>query len=86
MLVGLLIEVGLILAGGGLVSVQVEVGTGSNAPQLAPAEGEEELKVGSCLRVEAKLLGIVVTESEVFFLQKQGKLTVVHTIVIKQIH
>ena len=35
-LAALLIEVGLILAGGVLVGGQVEVGAGGHAPQLAP--------------------------------------------------
>ncbi len=72
-LVGLLIEVGKILARNVLVLGKVVVGTVSNAPELAPTEGEEELEVGGCLGVEAKLLGIVVAQTNVFFLKTDGK-------------
>ena len=37
----------------------------SNAPKLTPTEGEEELDIGGCLGIEAKLLGIMVTKSHV---------------------
>ena len=64
-LIGLGIEVGHILTGVILMLTEVIVGSVSDAPKLAPAEGEEELEVGGRLGVEAKLIGIVVTESEV---------------------
>ena len=44
---------------------EVVVGSVGNAPKLAPAEGEEVLKVGCSLGVEAELLLLVVAESEV---------------------
>ena len=65
MLVLFLIEVGHILAGSILMLGQVIVGTVGNTPKLAPAEGEEELKVGGCLGVEGKLLGLMVAQAEV---------------------
>ena len=68
-LVGFLIVVGQILAGDILVLGQVIVGTVSNAPQLTPTEGEEELKVSGGLGVEAQLLGIMVTQTQVLVLQ-----------------
>ena len=64
-LVGLGIEVGHVHTGGVLVLGQVVVGTVGHAPQLAPAEGEHELKVGGSLGVEAQLLGIMVTQTQV---------------------
>ena len=65
MLARLLIEVGHILAAVGLVLTKVVVGTVSNAPKLAPSKREEELEVGGCLGVEAELVRIVVTQTEV---------------------
>ena len=57
----------------GLVLTKVVVGTVGNAPKLAPSKREEELEVGGCLGIEAELLGIVVTESDVLFLQTDSK-------------
>ena len=68
-LVSFLIVVAQILAGDILVLGQVIVGAVGNAPQLTPAEGEEELKVSGGLGVEAQLLGVVVTQSEILVLQ-----------------
>ncbi len=51
------VEIGQVLAGGVLVLGQVVVGAVRHAPQLAPAEGEQELKVRGGLGVEAQLLG-----------------------------
>ena len=48
-LVGFGIEVLHILAGMLLMLRKVIVGSVRNAPKLAPAEGEQELKVGCCL-------------------------------------
>ena len=70
-LAGLLVEVGHVLAGGGLVLGQVVVGTVGHAPQLAPAEGEQELEVGGTLGVEAQFLGAVVTQTQVLLLHVQ---------------
>ena len=52
---------------------QVIVSTVGHAPQLAPAEGEQELKVRGGLGVEAQLLGIVVAEADIFVLQADGQ-------------
>ena len=50
---------------------QVVVGAVGHAPQLAPAEGEQELEVGGGLGVEAQLLGIVVAQTQVLVLHAQ---------------
>ena len=68
-LVRLGVEVGQILAGGLLVLGQVVIRAVGDAPQLAPAEGEQELEVRRGLGVEAQLLGVVVAQAEVFVLQ-----------------
>jgi len=70
-LVGFLIEVGEVLAGGILVLGQVVVGTIRHTPEFAPAEREEELEVGRRLGVEAELFRIVVAEAQVFFFDAQ---------------
>ena len=77
MLVLILIVIGQILTGDGLVLGQVVVGAVGNAPELAPAEREEELEVRRCLGVEAQLLGIVVAQAEVLVLQADGEQPVV---------
>ena len=56
---------------------QVVVGTIGHAPQLAPAEGEQELKVRGSLGIEAQLLRIVVAETEILILQANGQQPVV---------
>ena len=56
---------------------QVVVGAVRHAPQFAPAEGEQELKVRGGLGVEAQLLGIVVPEPQVLILQTDGQQPVV---------
>ena len=76
-LVGLGVEVGQVLAGHGLVLGQVVVGTVGHAPQLAPAEGKQELEVRGGLGVEAQLLGVVVTQAEVLILQSDAQQPVV---------
>jgi len=53
------------------VLCKVIVGSVGNAPKLAPAEREEEFKVSRCLGVEAKLVLIVVTKTEVFRLHAE---------------
>ena len=70
-LVGLRIEVIKRLARGVDVLRQVVVGSVGNAPELAPAEREEILKVGGCLGVEAKLLLVMVAQAEIFLLDAQ---------------
>ena len=62
-----------LLTAGILMLGQVIVSTVGHAPQLAPAEGEQELKVRSGLGVEAKLLGVMVTEADIFVLQADGQ-------------
>ena len=52
----LIIKVRHILTGYILMLGQVIIGTVCNAPELAPAEGEQELQVRGRLAVEAKLL------------------------------
>ena len=76
-LIRLGIEVGQILAGHGLVLGQVIVGAVGHAPQLAPAEGEQELEVRGGLGVEAQLLGIVVAQAEILILQADTQQPVV---------
>ena len=56
---------------------EVVVGAVGNAPQLAPAEGEQELEVRGGLGVEAQLLGIVVAQAEVLVLQADRQQPVV---------
>ena len=76
-LVLVLVVVGQVLARGVLVLGQVVVGAVGHAPQLAPAEGEEELKVGGGFGVEAQLLGVVVPQAQVLVLQTDGQKPVV---------
>ena len=76
-LVGLRVEVGQVAAGHGLVLGQVVVGAVGHAPQLAPAEGEQELEVRGGLGVEAQLLGIVVAQAQVLVLQADAQQPVV---------
>ena len=60
-LVGFLIKVVQALAAGLLMAAQVVVGAVGDAPQLAPAEGEQELDVGGGLGVEGQLGGLMVS-------------------------
>ena len=56
------------------MAAQVVVGTVGNAPQLAPVgEGEGILDVGGGTGVESQLGGLVVTQTEVFFLDAQAE-------------
>ena len=64
--VGFLIEVFDWFAGMFAVTGQVVVGTVCNAPQLAPAEWEQEFKVGGCFGVEGKFFWFVVTQTQIF--------------------
>ena len=70
-LLRLVVKVGQILSGYGLVLSQVVVRAVCDAPQLAPAEGEQELNVGGGLAVEAQLLLLMVTHPQLFFFQSQ---------------
>ena len=59
------IEVGQILTGVLLMLGQIVVGTVGHAPELAPTEREQILKVGGCLGVEGQFFRLVVTQTEV---------------------
>ena len=48
------------------VRLQVEIGAVGHAPQLAPAEREEELEVGRCVGIVAQLLLVVVAQTQRF--------------------
>ena len=72
-LVGLGVKIGQVLAGGVLMLGQVIVGAVRYAPQLAPAEGEQELEVRGGLGIEAQLLGIVVPQAQVLVLQADAQ-------------
>ena len=76
-LVGLGVKIGQVLAGGVLMLGQVIVGAVRHAPQLAPAEGEQELEVRGGLGIEAQLLGIVVPQAQVLVLQADAQQPVV---------
>ena len=52
---------------------QIVVGTISNAPQLAPAEGEQELDIGGSLGIEGQLLGRMVTQTHILLLHAQSQ-------------
>ena len=66
-LVGFGIKIVKCFAAGLDVLCEVVVGSVGNAPELAPSEREQEFEVCGCLGIEAKLLGIVVTQAEIFF-------------------
>ena len=68
-LICLRIEVIKRLAGGIAVLREVVVGSVGNAPELAPAEREQILKVSRRLGIEAKLLCGVVAQAEILLLQ-----------------
>ncbi len=68
----LVVKVGQILTGGVLVLGQVIVCPVRDAPQLAPAEGEQELDVRGSLGIEGKLLGIMVAHAGLFGLEAEG--------------
>ena len=70
-LVLLLIEVVHVLTGELLVLAQVVVRAVGDAPELAPAEREQILKVGRGLGVEAQLLLLMVAQAEVLVLHTQ---------------
>ena len=63
-LVGDGVGVGKVLAGGVDVLSEVVVRAVGDAPQLSPAEGEEELEVRGGFGVEAQLLRAMVTQAE----------------------
>ena len=73
LLVCFLIEIFHGNARGLLVLSQVEVGAVSNAPQLAPAEREQELEVGGRLGIVRKLFRLVVAQTQVLVLHAEGQ-------------
>ena len=66
------VEVFKRLAGMFAVLTQIEVGAVGDAPELAPAEGEEVLEIGGRLGVVRQLLLLVLAELEVFRLHAEG--------------
>ena len=52
---------------------QVIIRPVGNTPQFAPSEGEQELKVGSGLGIEAQLIQVVVSQPQVFLGQADGQ-------------
>ena len=72
-LVGLGVKVIKRLAAGVDVLCEVVVCSVSNAPQLAPSEREQILKVCCSLGVEAKLLCGMVTQTQVLFLDVKAQ-------------
>ena len=68
----LVVKVGHVLAGLVLVLGQVVIGTVRDAPEFAPAEGEEELDIGGRSGIEGKLFLVVVTQTHLFRLHAQG--------------
>ena len=68
MLAGFLIEVFQLDAGVLAVLTEVVVGAIRDAPQLAPAEGEEKLEIGGGFGVVGKLLLLVIPQLQVFLL------------------
>jgi len=71
LLLGFLIEVVHVLAGDFLVAGQIVIGAVSDAPELAPAEGEQELKVGCRLGIEGQLFLVVIPCAEEIFLHAE---------------
>ena len=65
------VKIGKILVGYFLMSLQVVVGSVGNAPQLAPAEREQEFHVRGGLAVKAQLFFFVVSVTDFFVLQAQ---------------
>ena len=74
MLVRLLVEVGHVLAGMILMLLQVVVRAVRNAPELAPAEREEELDIGRRLGVEGKLLLLMIAQAQILDVYKRQEL------------
>ena len=56
-----------------LMGLQVVICTARNAPELAPAEGEQELYIGSAVRVVAEFLLGMLAEAYMLFLHAEGK-------------
>ncbi len=50
---------------------QVEVGAVGNAPELTPAEGEQELEVSGRLGIVGKLFRLVVAQTQVLVLHAE---------------
>ena len=54
------------------MGLQVKIGAGSHAPQLAPAEGEEVFDVGGGVGIVGEFFLFVVTIAQVFLFQTQA--------------
>jgi len=72
-LVRLLVEIAHVDAGDLLVLREVVVRAVGDAPELAPAEREDELEVGRGLGIEAELLGVVVAQTQVLLLHAEAQ-------------
>ena len=72
-LIGLLIKIGHILAGMILMLLEIVIRAVGNAPQLAPAEREQELNVRRGLGVEGKLLLLMVAQTQIFLRHAEGQ-------------
>ena len=59
------------------MAAQIVIGTIGNAPQLAPSEGEEILKIRGRLGIEDQFIGIVISCTEILLLQSDGTQKVV---------
>ena len=72
MLVGILIEIGQILAGSLLMTAEVVICAVCYAPKLTPV-GEREgiFDIGGCTGVECKLCRLVVTQTQVLLLDDE---------------
>ena len=55
------------------MAAQIIVRAVSYAPEFAPSEGEEELKVCGRLGIEGELFRLMVTQAQAFFLDAQAE-------------
>ena len=67
-----IVKISQILSGGVLVLGQVIIGPVRDAPQLTPAEGEQELDVRGRFGIEGKLFLIMVAKAGLLRLEAQG--------------
>ena len=67
-----IVEIGQILSGHLLVTAQVIIGTVRDAPQLTPAEGEQEFHIRGGLAVEGQLLLLMIAVTHFLMLQAQA--------------
>ena len=68
----LVVKIAQILSGYLRMTAQVIVGSVRNAPEFAPAEGEQEFNVGGRLGVEGKLFLLMVSDAHLIFLHAKG--------------